>query len=79
LFNENYTIGDNCLIGLNAHLVGFTVENNVFIATGASVFHGATLKSGSEVSINCIVHLKPSSSGEVPLPNNGALVSERCG
>ena len=52
------TIGNNCLVGPNAHLVGCTVEDAVFIATGASVFHGATLKKGSEVRINGVVHLK---------------------
>jgi carbonic anhydrase/acetyltransferase-like protein (isoleucine patch superfamily) len=52
------SIGINCLIGPNAHLAGCTVENNVFIATGASIFHGAVLETGSEVSINGVVHLK---------------------
>jgi len=52
------SIGKNCLIGPNVHLAGCTIEENVFIATGASVFHGATLKSGSEVRINGVVHLR---------------------
>ena len=51
-------IGDDVLIGPNAHVVGCTVENNVFIATGASIFHGAKLCKGSEVRINGTVHLK---------------------
>lgn len=51
-------IGNNCLIGPNAHLAGCIVEDNVFIATGASIFHGATLRTGSEVRINGVVHLK---------------------
>lgn len=51
-------IGNNCLIGPNAHLAGCTIEDNVFIATGASIFHGAILKTGSEVRINGVVHLK---------------------
>ena len=51
-------IGNNCLVGPNAHLAGCTVEDEVFIATGASVFHGAILKRGSEVRINGVVHLK---------------------
>ena len=50
-------IGNNCLIGPNSHLAGCTIEDNVFIATGASIFHGAVLKAGSEVSINGVVHL----------------------
>ena len=51
------TIGNNCLVGPHAHLAGCTIEDEVFVATGASVFHGAVLKKGSEVRINGIVHL----------------------
>lgn len=52
------SIGNHCLVGPHAHLAGCTVEDCVFIATGVSVFHGAVLQSGSEVSINGVVHLK---------------------
>lgn len=51
-------IGNEVLIGPNAHVVGCTVENSVFIATGASIFHGAKLCKGSEVRINGVVHIK---------------------
>lgn len=51
-------IGNNCLVGPNAHMVGCTVEDEVFIATGAAVFHSARLGKGSEVRINAVVHLK---------------------
>ena len=51
-------IGNNCLVGPNAHVVGCTVEDEVFIATGAAVFHSSRLGRGSEVRINGIVHLK---------------------
>lgn len=51
-------IGNNCLVGPNAHVVGCTVEDEVFIATGAAVFHSARLGKGSEVRINAVVHLK---------------------
>jgi carbonic anhydrase/acetyltransferase-like protein (isoleucine patch superfamily) len=56
--DNSSTIGDFCLIGPNAHVVGCTVENEVFIATGAAIFHGARLGRGSEVRINAVVHLK---------------------
>jgi len=52
------SIGNNCLIGPNAHVVGCTIEDEVFIATGSSVFHSARLGKGSEVRINGVVHLK---------------------
>lgn len=67
-------IGNNCLIGPNAHLAGCTVEDNVFIATGASIFHGATLKTGSEVSINGIVHLKTVLPQNTSVPINWVAV-----
>jgi len=52
------SMGNNCLVGPNAHVVGCTVEDEVFIATGAGVFHSAHLGRGSEVRINGVVHLK---------------------
>lgn len=64
------TIGNNCLIGPNAHLAGCTVEDNVFIATGAAIFHGAILKTGSEVSINGVVHLKTVLPQDTSVPIN---------
>ena len=55
---HSLSIGNNCLVGPNAHVVGCTVEDEVFIATGAAVFHSAHLGKGSEVRINAVVHLK---------------------
>jgi carbonic anhydrase/acetyltransferase-like protein (isoleucine patch superfamily) len=52
------SIGNNCLVGPNAHVVGCTIEDEVFIATGAAVFHSARVGRGSEVRINAVVHLK---------------------
>jgi carbonic anhydrase/acetyltransferase-like protein (isoleucine patch superfamily) len=51
-------IGSHCLVGPNAHLVGCVVEDEVFIATGGAVFHGARLGKGCEVRINGVVHLR---------------------
>lgn len=51
-------IGDNCLIGPSAHVVGCTIEDQVFVATGATIFHGAHLGKGCEVRVNGVVHLK---------------------
>lgn len=50
-------IGMHCLIGPHTHIVGCTLEECVFIATGACVFHGAKLGYGSEVRIHGVVHL----------------------
>ena len=52
------TIGNHCVIGPNSHVVGAEIDNEVFIATGAAVFHGAVIGHGSEVRINGTVHLR---------------------
>lgn len=58
--NRNHAtkIGKYCLIGPNAHVVGCTLEENVFIATGAAIFHGARACEGSQVRINGVLHIK---------------------
>lgn len=51
-------IGASCVIGPNAHITGATLEDQVFIATGAAVFHGARIGHGSEVRVHATVHLR---------------------
>ena len=69
--NERHplSIGNNCLIGPSSHVVGCTIEDEVFVATGAAIFHGARLGKGSEVRINAVVHLKTHlpAGGTVPI------------
>jgi carbonic anhydrase/acetyltransferase-like protein (isoleucine patch superfamily) len=52
------TIGDHCLIGPQAHVVGATLEEQVFVATAAAIFHGAELGRGAEVRVRATVHLR---------------------
>lgn len=51
-------IGNSVMIGPNSHVVGATIEDDVFIATGASLFHGCTVEAGCEVRINAVVHIR---------------------
>ncbi len=51
-------IGAHCLIGPHTSISGATLDDEVFIATGASVFPAARLGRGSEVRINAVVHLR---------------------
>lgn len=51
-------IGDHVLVGPRAYLTGCTVEDDVFLATGATIFNGAHLGARAEVRINGVVHLK---------------------
>jgi len=52
------SIGNSCLIGPNAHVVGCTIEDEVFVATGATIFHSAHLGKGCEVRVNGVVHVR---------------------
>ncbi len=52
------TIGDHVLVGPRAYLTGCTVSENVFLATGTTIFNGAHLGARAEVRINGVVHLK---------------------
>lgn len=51
-------IADHCLIGPNAHVVGATIEEEVFVVTGAALFHGCRIGRGAEVRVNGVVHLR---------------------
>lgn len=62
------SIGDNCLIGPNAHVTGAVLEDQVFIATSAAIFHGAHLGRGSEVRINGTVHLRSRLEPDTTVP-----------
>ena len=69
-------IGDHCLIGPNAHTVGCTLKDEVFIATGGAVFHGAILEARSEVRVNGVVHLKTRLPEEAAVPIGWVAVGD---
>ena len=52
------SLGECVLVGPRAYLTGCTVEDEAFLATGATVFNGARIGRGAEVRINGIVHLR---------------------
>jgi carbonic anhydrase/acetyltransferase-like protein (isoleucine patch superfamily) len=51
-------VGNYCLVGPHAHVVGCMIEDGVFIATGATVLHGARLHANVEIRVNAVVHLQ---------------------
>lgn len=51
------SVGNAVLVGPHAHLNGSTVEDEVFIATGASLFPGSVAGTGSELRINSVLHV----------------------
>jgi gamma-carbonic anhydrase len=50
-------VGDAVLIGPHAHVNGATIEDEVFVATGVSLFPGAVAGTGSELRINSVLHV----------------------
>ena len=63
------SVGDRCIVGPHAYVVGATVGNGCFVAGGAKIFNGATLEEGSGVALGAIVHVKArvSAGSSVPM------------
>ena len=70
------SIGDNCVVGPMAHLVGCQVRDNAFLATGATVFNGASVGEGAEVRVNGTVHLRTALPAEAVVPIGWVAVGE---
>ncbi len=50
-------LGDAVLVGPHAHINGARVEDEVFVATGVSMFPGAVAGTRSELRINSVLHV----------------------
>jgi len=50
-------IGTAVLIGPQAHVNGATIEDEVFIATGAALFPGSVAGAGAELRIHSVLHV----------------------
>jgi carbonic anhydrase/acetyltransferase-like protein (isoleucine patch superfamily) len=50
-------LGDAILVGPHAHVNGATIEDEVFVATGAALFPGSVAGAGSELRINSVLHV----------------------
>lgn len=50
-------IGEAVMTGPHTHVNGSVIEDEVFVATGASLFPGSRLGLGAEVRINAVVHV----------------------
>jgi carbonic anhydrase/acetyltransferase-like protein (isoleucine patch superfamily) len=63
------SVGERCIVGPHAYVVGATIGEGCFVASGAKVFNGAVLEDGSGVALGGIVHVNtriPRGSG-VPM------------
>ena len=64
----------NVLVGPTAHIVGATIESNVFLATGTAIFHGSRIESGSVVRIHGVVHVNSVLERDSTVPIGGVAV-----
>lgn len=73
-------VGNNVMVGPFSYLSGCHVEDEVFIATRASVFNGAHIHARAELRINAIVHIKTRMEEESMLPIGWVAVGDpaRC-
>jgi carbonic anhydrase/acetyltransferase-like protein (isoleucine patch superfamily) len=62
------SVGDAVLVGPHAHLNGAVIEDEVFIATGVSVFAGARVGRGSELRVNSVLHVNSTLAPDTVVP-----------
>ncbi len=51
------SIGNYVLIGPNAHVVGARVEDEVFLATGTTIYHGSRVGRNAVIRVNAVVQV----------------------
>jgi carbonic anhydrase/acetyltransferase-like protein (isoleucine patch superfamily) len=69
-------IANNVLIGPHAHVNGAVIEENAFVATGASVFPGTTIGSRAEVRVNGVVHVNTTLAADALVPIGWVAVGD---
>ncbi len=52
------SIGERCIVGPHAYVVGATIGDGCFVAGSVKIFNGATLEDGSGVALGAIVHVR---------------------
>ena len=61
-------VGDAVLIGPHAHVNGARIEDEVFVATGASLFPGSVAETGTELRINSVLQVNSRLTQGTALP-----------
>ncbi len=61
-------VGDAVLVGPHTHLNGTTIDDEVFVATGVSMFPGSHAGRGCELRINSVLHVNSELSPETVVP-----------
>ena len=75
-FRHPLQIGNHVLVGPRAYLTGCRVGECAFLATGATVFNGATIGSRAEVRVNGVVHLKTNLPPDATVPIGWVAVGD---
>ena len=73
---QSLRLGDHVLVGPHAHLSGCSVDDSVFVATGASVFNGARIGSRAEIRINAVVHVNTVLPSDTTVPIGWVAVGD---
>lgn len=69
-------LGNHILLGPRTYLTGCTVEDDVFLATGSTIFNGAYIGTRTEVRINGVVHLKSTLPPDSTVPIGWVAVGD---
>lgn len=64
------SIGARCIVGPHTYVVGATVGDGCFVASGSKVFNGAVLDRDSGVALNGIVHVNAHLTESSTVPMN---------
>jgi gamma-carbonic anhydrase len=69
-------VGDDVLIGPQAHVNGARIGREAFIATRASLFPGSTVGVRGEVQIGAVVHVNSTVADGAVVPIGWVVVGE---
>jgi carbonic anhydrase/acetyltransferase-like protein (isoleucine patch superfamily) len=69
-------IGDSVMVGPHAHVNGSTVDDEAFVATGASLFPGSRIGRGAEVRINAVVQVNTGVAAGTVVPIGWVAVGD---
>jgi carbonic anhydrase/acetyltransferase-like protein (isoleucine patch superfamily) len=61
-------LGDAVLVGPHSHLNGAQIDDEVFVATGVSIFAGAVVGARSELRLNSVLHVNSTIPPDTVLP-----------
>ena len=75
--DHDVIVGESVMIGPHAHVNGAVVHDEVFIATGASLFPGSVIGKAAEVRINAVVQVNTALSPGAVVPIGWVAVGEQ--